>query len=143
MDLGREKLQLVSSPLVGFARDKVYPVGTIGLPITAGNHPCHTTMMILFLVVNCPSTYITIIGRKTLNKMKAVTSTYHMKIKFLMEHGVGEVNGDQVLAKRCYLASLKDLQEKTTLIVGEAETEERTDSTTSRTNGEVDQHTHR
>lgn len=66
-----------------------------------------------------------------------------MKIKFLMEHGVGEVNGDQVLAKRCYLASLKDPQEKTTLIVGEAETEERTDSTTSRTNGEVDQHTHR
>ena len=55
-----------------------------------------------FLVVDCPSSYNVIIGQPTLNKWKAVTSTCCLKEKFPTDNGIGEVNGDQVLARECY-----------------------------------------
>ena len=45
-------------------------------------------------------------GRTALNRLKAVTSTYHLKVKFSIAHGVGEIRGDQVLARKCYQAAL-------------------------------------
>ena len=59
-----------------------------------------------FLVVDCSSSYNAIIGRPTLNSWKAVTSTYHLSIKFPTEHGVGQVQGDQLAARECYLVML-------------------------------------
>ena len=56
--------------------------------------------------MDCPSSYNVIIGRPTLNKWKAATSTYYLKIKFPTDNGVGEVKGDQVLARECYQAVL-------------------------------------
>ena len=50
--------------------------------------------------------YNVIIGRPTLNRWKAAASTYYLKVKFLMEYGVGEVQGDQVIARECYQAML-------------------------------------
>ena len=50
--------------------------------------------------------YNAIIGRPTLNSWKAVTSTSHLSVKFPTEYGVGEVQGDQVAARKCYLAML-------------------------------------
>ena len=57
-------------------------------------------------MVDCPSSYNVIIGRSTLNRWKAATSTYCLKVKFPTNSGVGEVKGDQVLAKECYQAVL-------------------------------------
>jgi hypothetical protein len=51
--------------------------------------------MVKFLLVDQPSAYNAIIGRASLNELKAVTSTPHLKMKFLTEEGVGEVKGDQ------------------------------------------------
>ena len=59
------------------------------------------------MVVDCSSAYNAILGRLTLNSWKAVTSTYHLMIKFPMEYGVGEVQGDQVTARKCYIAMLE------------------------------------
>jgi hypothetical protein len=59
-----------------------------------------------FLVVDCPSAYNVIIGRPTLNKLRAVTSTYHLLVRFPTEHGIGELKGDQATARECYFASL-------------------------------------
>ena len=52
------------------------------------------------------SSYNAIIGRPTLNSWKAVTSTYHLSVKFPTEYGVGEAQGDQLAARECYLAML-------------------------------------
>ena len=41
-----------------------------------------------------------------MNSWKAVTSTYHLSVKFPTEHGVGQVQGDQLTARECYLAML-------------------------------------
>ena len=65
------------------------------------------TKDVTFLVVDCSFAYNAILGRPTLNSWKAVTSTYHLMIKFPTEYGVGEVRGDQVVARECYIAMLE------------------------------------
>ena len=39
MNLGRDQLRPVNSPLVGFGGMKVQPVGTISLPVVVGTYP--------------------------------------------------------------------------------------------------------
>ena len=94
------------SPLVGFGGMKVQPVGTISLLVVVGAYPQQVTRNVNFLVVDCSSSYNAIIGRPTLNSWKAVTSTYHLSVKFPTEYEVGEVQGDQLAARECYLVML-------------------------------------
>ena len=106
MKLGRDQLRPVNSPLVGFGGMKVQPAGSISLPVVVGAYPQQITKNVNFLVVDCSSSYNAIIGRPTLNIWKAVTSTYHLSVKFPTEHEVGKVQGDQLVARECYLAML-------------------------------------
>ena len=57
-----------------------------------------------------------------LNSWKAATSTYHLMIKFLIEYEIGELRGDQVAARECYIAmpEMKDHQQ--TMCIGEQQT---------------------
>lgn len=55
-----------------------------------------------FIVVKAPSPYNAILGRPTLNNLRVVMLTYHLKIKFLNPLGVGEVQGKQFLERQCY-----------------------------------------
>ena len=82
------------------------PVGTITLPVVVGAHPQQVTRNVNFLVVDCLSSYNAIIGGPTLNSWKVVTSIYHLSVKFPTEYRVGEVQGDQLAARECYLAML-------------------------------------
>ena len=106
MKLGQDQLHPVHSPLVGFGGMKVQLVGTITLPVVVGAHPQQVTRNVNFLVVDYSSSYNAIIGRPTLNSWKAVTSTYHLSVKFPTEYGVGEVQVDQLVVRECYLAML-------------------------------------
>ena len=106
MNLGRDQLHPVHSPLVSFGGMKVQLVGTVTLPVVVRAYPQQVTRNVNFLVVDCSSSYNAIIGRPTLNSWKAVTSTYHLSVKFPTEYGVGEVQGDQLAARKCYLAML-------------------------------------
>ena len=100
LDPGR--LRPFDSPLVSFSGDRVYPKGIVTLTVTVGTYLKQLTRQLDFLVVDCPSSYDVIIGRPTLNCWKSATSTYCLKVKFPTENGVGEVKGDQVLARECY-----------------------------------------
>ena len=60
-----------------------------------------------FLIVDAPSAYNMLLGRPSLNAIKAIPSAYHMMIKFPTTGGVGMVRGDQRVAKECYSASMK------------------------------------
>ena len=86
MRLGRDQLRLVNLPLVGFDGMKVQPVGTTTLPVMEGAYPQQVARDVNFLVVDCSSFYNAIIGRPALNSWKASTSTYHLSMKFPMEH---------------------------------------------------------
>ena len=61
----------------------------------------------MFLVVDYSFAYNAILRRPTLNSWKAVTSTYHLMIKFSIEYEVGEVRRDQVTAHERYIAMLE------------------------------------
>ena len=87
MNLGQEQLRPVHSPLVSFYGMKVQSVSTISLPVVVGAYPQQVTRNVNFLVVNCSSSYNAIIGRPTLNSWKAVTSIYHLSVKFPTKHG--------------------------------------------------------
>ena len=60
-----------------------------------------------FLIVDAPSAYNMLLGRPSLNAIKASPSAYHMMIKFPTTGGVGMVQGDQRVARECYSASMK------------------------------------
>ena len=72
----------------------MYPRGIVALTVTVGSYPLQITKQLDFLVVDYPSSYNEIIGRPTLNRWKATTSTYYLKVKFPIEQGIGEVKGD-------------------------------------------------
>ena len=72
-----------------------------------GDYPQQIIKDITFLVVDYSSAYSAILGRPTLNSWKAITSTYHLMIKFPTEYGVGEVRRNQVAARKCYIAMLE------------------------------------
>ena len=99
-----KRLRPFESPLVSFSEDKVYPPRIVTLTVTAGSYPLQVTNKHNFLVVDSPSSYNVIIGRPTLNCLKAATSTYCLKVKFPIEQGIEEITGDQVLARECYQA---------------------------------------
>ncbi|PON33959.1 hypothetical protein PanWU01x14_348440 [Parasponia andersonii] len=63
--------------------------------------------MTQFLVVDCPSAFNVVLGRPTLRELRAVTSIYHLTMKFPTQYGVGEVRGNQYDARICYNNSLK------------------------------------
>ena len=102
LKLDPKRLRPFVSPLISFNGDRVYPKGIVTLTITVGTYPRQLTRQLDFLVVDCLSSYNVIIGRPTLNKWKAATSTYCLRVKFPTDNGVDEVKGDQILVRECY-----------------------------------------
>jgi hypothetical protein len=107
MGIPRDRIKPFGLPLVGFTGEQVQTMGVISLSITCGASPRDSTVIVDFLVIDRPSVYNTIIGRPALNKLKAITSTYHLMMKFPTKGGIGELKGNQVVARRCYNVSLK------------------------------------
>ena len=107
MGIGREKLEPVSTHLRGFSREKMLPLGSIQLVLTLGDPPCQATTTARFLVVDAPSAYNMLLGRPSLNAIKAIPSAYHKVINFSTIRGVGMVRGDQRVSRECYSASMK------------------------------------
>ena len=122
MGINRARLTPTNTPLVGFGGTRVLPLGAITLSVTVGDYPQQILQDVTFLVVNCSSTYNGILGRPTLNSWKAATSTYHLMIKFLMEYGIGELRGDQVAARECYIAMLEMEDHQQTMCIREQRT---------------------
>ncbi|XP_075645117.1 uncharacterized protein LOC142616117 [Castanea sativa] len=107
MGIGWEQLVPTNAPLVGFGGTRVFPLGVVTLAVTVGDYRQQITKNVAFLVVDCSSTYNAIIRRPTLNLWKAITSTYHLMIKFPTNYGVGELRGDQVAVHKCYIAMME------------------------------------
>ena len=107
MGIGREKMEPVNTHLRGFSGENVLPLGAIQLVLTLRELPCQATTTARFLIVDAPSAYNMLLGRPSLNAIKAFPSAYHMVIKFPTIHGVGMVRGDQRVARECYTASME------------------------------------
>nr|XP_023911271.1 uncharacterized protein LOC112022878 [Quercus suber] len=116
LKLDPKRLRSFDSPLVSFSGDRVYPEGIVTLMVIVGTYSKQLIRPVDFLVVDYPSSYNVIIGRPTLNKWKAATSTYCLKVKFPTNNGVREVKRDQVLARECYQAVMAAKENHTWMI---------------------------
>ncbi|KAK3035677.1 hypothetical protein RJ639_032549 [Escallonia herrerae] len=116
MNIPFDRLRKIDTPLYNFSNHPVVCEGIIALPVTVGAPLNQVKLMLDFVVLRVPSAYNAILGRTTLNRLRAVVSTYHMKMKFPTENGVGEVKGDQVVARQCYMASCRNRANETLMI---------------------------
>ena len=107
MRINKERLLPSATLIVEFGGTKVFPVGTVTLPVTIGTSPQQLTKEISFLVIDCSSDYNAIIGQPMLNAWKAATSTYHLLVKFPTEYAIGEAREDQMAAREYYIAMLE------------------------------------
>ena len=116
MKLDKRRIRPFTSPLVSFSGDSIIPKGIITLTVIAVTYPAQVTKEIDFLIVNCPLTYNIILGRPTLNRLRVAVSTYYLKVRFPITYGVGEIRGDQVLARECYQVALASGENHTWVI---------------------------
>ncbi|XP_071906205.1 uncharacterized protein [Coffea arabica] len=107
LQLAREHLTPVRTPLVGFGGHIVHPERMVTLTVTVGRHPRCRTIPVNFVVVKADSPYNLLLGRPTLNALRAVYSTYHLNFKFFTPAGIAEVSSDVCAARECYLAILQ------------------------------------
>ena len=56
-----------------------------------------------------------------MNRLKVATSTYCLKVKFPTQHGIGEIRGDQLLARECYQAVLASKENHAWMVEEELE----------------------
>ncbi|KAK2999895.1 hypothetical protein RJ639_023415 [Escallonia herrerae] len=116
MNIPPNRLRKIDMPLYGFSNHPVVCEGIIALPVTVGAPPTQAKLMLDFVVVRVPSAFNAFLGRTALNQLRAVVSTYHMKMKFPTENGVGEVKGDHMVARQCYMASCRNRANETLII---------------------------
>jgi len=94
--------------LYGFADNQVEVRGYLELRTTFTDGTASRTENIRYLVVNANSAYNILLGRPAVNRLNAVASTRHMKMKLPDLSGkVIVIKSDQKEARKCYENSLK------------------------------------
>ena len=101
MGLKDSNLRPSPNPIYGFTGDSVIPVGVITLPLTVGDYPKESCIMTNFLVIDQPSAFNAVLDRPSLKVLKAITSIYHLLMKFPTPNGVGQVRMNQEEVRRC------------------------------------------
>ncbi|GAA0160543.1 hypothetical protein LIER_17077 [Lithospermum erythrorhizon] len=111
LGISRAQIRPVATSLVGFTGDAVSPLGVSNLMVTMGKYSQHASRMVEFPIVDmADGAYHGSIGRPTLSQFEAIVSPIHLKMKFHTRHGTGEIQGIQEKARKCYLASTKQIK---------------------------------
>ena len=86
--------------------------GHVELRTTFTDRSSSRTVNIKYLVVNTVSAYNILLGRPIINRVGAVASSRHMKMKLpSLEGSVIVIKSDQKAARKCYENSLKNKRE--------------------------------
>ena len=108
LQLSPDLLRPYTGCLYGFADNQVEVRGYLELRTTFTDGEALRTESIRYLVVNAHSAYNILLGRPVLNRLNAVSSTRHMKMKLPDLSGkVIVIKSDQEEARKCYENSLK------------------------------------
>nr|XP_021851823.1 uncharacterized protein LOC110791388 [Spinacia oleracea] len=100
-------IESIHYPIIGFGGSIIHPGGVIILPVRIGGRNDGRKMGVDFLIVKDLTAYNVILGRPTLNKIKAVVVTHLMLLKYVCDDGaIGNIHGDQQQARDCYLTTL-------------------------------------
>ena len=79
------------------------------MAVSFGEKPKRSTSMSNFMVIKGRSSYNAIIERPTLVAMRAVTSIYHLCLKFPTPRGVRVIRENQYEAHMCYTTSIRSV----------------------------------
>jgi len=103
-----DQLKPYARRLYGFAGNEVEVHGYIELSTTFTDSLSSCTTNIRHLVIDAPSAYNILLGRPALDRLEAVPSTRHMKVKLSSLEGIViTIVSDQLEAKKCYENCLK------------------------------------
>ncbi|XP_023897304.1 uncharacterized protein LOC112009197 [Quercus suber] len=103
LKLKLKDLACYDSPLVGFDGKTVFPKGQIRLLVQAGLE----VVEVDFIVVDVYSPYTAIMVRPWLHVIGAISSTLHLKVKYLSGDQVEELIGSQFMARQCLVVAIK------------------------------------
>ncbi|XP_074377953.1 uncharacterized protein LOC141719470 [Apium graveolens] len=112
MNLAGEQLEPCNeAPLYAIGGYPIQFEGIITLPVLLGKLLYTVEKLVKFYVVRIESPYNTIFGRPFLSTFEVVESIPHLKLKFPTEKRVGEMRGDQKIARIIILEDLEKDQE--------------------------------
>ncbi|GKA03458.1 reverse transcriptase domain-containing protein [Tanacetum coccineum] len=93
----RNQMIPATTPLVGFSREIIWPLGQISLLVKIGDEEHSTSAWMNFMVVRSPSPYNGIIGRPRVRRIRAVPSTAHEMLKFLVPGGTVTLRSSRII----------------------------------------------
>lgn len=82
MNIGKDKLRPIKTPLMGFGGESVIAEGAIQLLVMIGEALDQVTSIVNCLVVDCPYIYNMIVGRPFFSSIKVIIATYALVVKF-------------------------------------------------------------
>ncbi|XP_061352734.1 uncharacterized protein LOC133297584 [Gastrolobium bilobum] len=105
-----DSLTPVTGELSGFNATTTKPLGVITLRLSLGTPPTSRSADIQFLVLDTPSAYNAILGRRMFAAFEASILHPHLAMKFVArDNKVATVRGDQTIARSCYNISLRPI----------------------------------
>ncbi|XP_068473732.1 uncharacterized protein [Phaseolus vulgaris] len=109
MRIPEAHIQPYNEQIVGFSGERVDTKGYIDLYTTFGEEDgLHKTINVRYLLVNAQTSYNILLGRPSINRLKAIVSTPHLAMKFpSANNDIATIHVDQKTARECYVASLK------------------------------------
>ncbi|XP_071724381.1 uncharacterized protein [Rutidosis leptorrhynchoides] len=93
--------------IYAFNRIEILVRGQIWLPVTLGSGTCKALQMINWLVIEGPTEYNAIFGRKGISTFSVVASFLYQAINFPTLGGISIVRGAQTEARKCCMATFE------------------------------------
>ncbi|GJS73102.1 reverse transcriptase domain-containing protein [Tanacetum coccineum] len=101
----RSKMVPPTTYLTGFSRETIWPLGQISLLVKIGDEEHSTSAWMNFMVIRSPSQHNGIIGRTGIRKIRAVPSTAHGMLKFLVKGGTVTIRSSRAIPMECAMIS--------------------------------------
>nr|GEV42485.1 reverse transcriptase domain-containing protein [Tanacetum cinerariifolium] len=101
------KNQLIpaNTPLVGFSREIIWPLGQISLLVKIGDEEHSTSTWMNFMVVRSPSPYNGIIRRPEVRKIRAILSMAYEMLKFPVAGEIVTLRSSMIIPLECSMVS--------------------------------------
>ncbi|GJS77333.1 reverse transcriptase domain-containing protein [Tanacetum coccineum] len=93
----RSQMVPATTPLVGFSREIIWPLGQISLLVKIGDEEHSTFTWMNFMIVRSPSPYNGIIRRPGVRIIQAVPSTAQRMLKFLVTGGTVTLRSSRII----------------------------------------------
>ncbi|GJY94690.1 hypothetical protein Tco_0511051 [Tanacetum coccineum] len=115
----KASLRLLTSPLVGFSGQVLWPLGVITASFTFSDYAGKGSRTITtdFMIIRASYPYNVILGRPGMRQLGAMASMIHSLIKFPLKSGVAIIRGDMPQKNICLQISRKRERECETIVI--------------------------